>query len=256
MKTLFFYDGLIIVILFTLSVNVNVNATPFKNWFAQANVFYEKQEFDSAVLYYEKIITGGLHNSTIYFNLANSYFRLNKLGLAILNYEKARKLSPNDKDIITNLQFTQLNIIDRIPEPKRTFFENFLWYIHTMFPLTLQMWILFLLLLIMSVAFAFALFASHNARLWLIYTISLCFIVSILFGSSIGLKIYNAEKKKFAIVLKKTVDAKNAPNGDIILFTVHEGTKFQIRKTVDNWSLVNLPNGVSGWVENDLLGHI
>ena len=252
MKTLFFYTGLIITVIFTLPAD----ATPFEDWFIQANMFYENQEFDSAAGYYEKIIAGGLQNSTIYYNLANSYFRLNKLGLAILNYEKARKLSPNDQDIIANLRFTQLNIIDRLPEPKRTFFENFLWYLHNMFSLTLQMWILFFLLLVMSVSFAFALFASHNARLWLIYTISLCFIVSILFGSSTGLKIYNAEKKKFAIVLEKSADAKNAPNGDKILFTVHEGTKFQIRKTVDNWSIVNLPNGVSGWVENDLLGHI
>jgi len=252
MKKSLFSTGMIILSYFTLSVY----ATPFENWFVQANMFYEKQEFDSAAGYYEKIIAGGLQNSSIYFNLANAYFRLNKLGLAILNYEKARKLSPNDQDILTNLRFTQLNIIDRIPEPKRTFFETFLWYLHTMFSLTLQMWILFFLLLIMSIAFALALFASHNARLWLIYTISLCFIVSILFGSSIGLKIYTTEKKKFAIVLEKSVDAKNAPNGDKILFTVHEGTKFQIRKTVDNWSLVNLPNGVSGWVDNELLGHI
>ncbi len=77
-----------------------------------------------------------------------------------------------------------------------------------------------------------------------------------MFCISIGKKIYDAEKKKFVIVLEKTVDAKNQPDGSKVLFSAHEGTKFQIRKTKDSWSFVSLPNGVSGWVENSSLGHI
>ena len=118
------------------------------------------------------------------------------------------------------------------------------------------MWILLVLLFYISLSFTIGLFTSHNIRLWLIYTASLCVIISGMFCFSIGKKIYDAEKMKLAVVIEKSVDAKNQPDGSKILFTVHEGTKIQIRKTKGNWCFVSLPNGVSGWVESSSLGHI
>ena len=75
-------------------------------------------------------------------------------------------------------------------------------------------------------------------------------------GGSIGFKIYESEKVAYAIVLTASLDARNEPDGATVLFTAHEGTKFRIRKTVDDWALVSLPNGVSGWVERKALGII
>ena len=243
------------IVLFSIAITGAFSA-PVNTWFEQANTFYEKEKYDSAVTYYQKIIDAGIKNSDVYYNLGNAYYRLRKLGLAILHYEKARTLAPTDREVIANLRFARLNIVDRVPEPERTFAENLLWNLHSMLPLHIQMWILFVLLLCVSIAFAIGLFASRNIRLWLIYLSSLCILISIIFSFSIGKKIYDAEKKKFAIVLEKTVDAKNQPEGSKVLFTAHEGTKFQIRKTRENWSFVSLPNGVSGWVENSSLGHI
>ncbi len=243
------------IVLISLLASSNF-ATPVDRWFAKANSFYEKSNYDSAVIYYEKILEAGIKNSDVYYNLGNAYFRENKLGLAILYYEKARKLNPTDPDILANIRFTQLNIIDRIPEPQRSFFGNILWRLHIKFSLNTQIWMILGFLLFLSIAFALGLFASHNIRLWLIYTSSLSIIISCLLGFSIGVKIYSAEKKQFAVVLEETVDAKNQPDGNKVLFTVHEGIKFQIRKSVDNWSLVSLPNGVSGWVESSSLGGI
>jgi hypothetical protein len=42
----------------------------------------------------------------------------------------------------------------------------------------------------------------------------------------------------------------------MVLFTAHEGVKFTIRKILGNWSLVSLPNDVSGCIENEALGKI
>lgn len=231
-------------------------ANPTKRWFEQANNFYENQQFDSAIAYYEKILGTGINNSNVLYNLGNSYFRQDKLGLAILHYERALRLAPHDPDINTNLRFARLHIVDRVPEPPHSFIQNLFWFLHTMFPLSTQIWILLILLFIISIAFSFGLFASHNIRLWLIYTAGLCILISSLFGFSIGFKIYETETKEYAVVLNPTVETKNEPNGDKILFTAHEGIKFLVQKSVDNWSLVSLPNGLSGWIENSALGRI
>ena len=231
-------------------------AAPVDHWFAKANGFYESKEYDSAITYYEEILESGTKNRDVYYNLGNAYFRRGKLGLALLNYELARKISPADQDILANIRFAQRTIIDRVPEPQRSFFETILWRLHTLFTLHAQLWLLFGFLLFLSLSFSLGLFASYNVRLWLIYVGSLVGILSVVLGISIGIKIYDAERKQFAIVLEKTVDAKNQPEGEKILFTVHEGTKFQIKKSVDNWSFVTLPNGVSGWVESSALGRM
>lgn len=233
-----------------------LSAAPVDHWFSKANGLYEEKQYDSAVVYYNKILEAGTQNSDVFYNLGNAYFRLHKLGQAILNYEKARKLSPTDQDILANIRFAQLNIIDRVPEPQRSFFETILWHLHTLFTHNTQIWILLACILFLCLSFALGLFASHNIRLWLIYTAGLCIILSVMLGISIGIKIYDSEKKHYGIVLEKTVDAKNQPAGTKVLFTVHEGTKFQIKKSVDNWIFVTLPNGVSGWVEDDALGRI
>ena len=41
------------------------------------------------------------------YNLANSYARAGKPGLAVLNYERASLLAPNDPDIIANLHYVR-----------------------------------------------------------------------------------------------------------------------------------------------------
>ncbi len=247
---------LIIVAALAIAVPALAFGRETSAWMQRANILYELGEFDSAAIYYDRIVESGVNNSAVFFNLGNSYYRQGKIGWAILNYEKARILSPNDPDILANLRFANLNTQDRTPEPQRGFVETILWRLHTLFSLNQQVWIVLGLIGLLSVFFSLALFASRNIRLWLIYVSSLLFIFLAAVGLSAGYKIYQAESTSYAIVLEKAVDAKNQPNGTTVLFTAHEGTKFRLRKNLDNWYLVSLPNGVSGWVDGAVLGKI
>lgn len=229
---------------------------PVTYWFERANTLYEQQAYDSAGLYYEKILSSGFPNSAVYYNLGNTCFRMKKIGMALLNFEKAHVLSPNDQDIIANIRFANTAIIDRIPTPQQTFFSAVLMRLHTLFSLNQQLWILFFLLLVLGLLFSFGLFATPNTRLWIVYVSLLLFFMTASLAISAGIKIYNSEQVSYAIVLSTSLDAKNQPNGNKVLFSVHEGTKFRIRKTIGEWSLVSLPTGVSGWVLTSSLGKI
>lgn len=231
-------------------------AAPVDYWFERANAFYEQQNYDSAEVYYKKILSSGTNNSDVCFNLGNTYFRLKKIGLAMLFFEKALRLSPNDPDIIANIKYAQSSIVDRIPLPERSFIEAVLFRLHHLFSLTTQLWEIFVVILILGIFFSLGLFVSSNVRLWLIYLSSILIIVLAGLGISAGIKIYAHEKMPYAIVLASSVEAKNQPNGNKVLFTVHEGTKFRIRKQLGEWSLVSLPTGVSGWVLSSSLGNI
>jgi len=231
-------------------------AAPLNAWFEKANHLYEQQDYDSAAVYYHKIVDAGVHNSAVFYNLGNSYYRQHEIGRAILFYEKARTLAPLDEDIINNIKFANLNIVDRVPEPDRSLVDSFFRRLHRLLPLSTQLWLLLGLLTFLSLLFAFGLFASRNLRLWLIYLSSIIIIAVAGIGISAGFKIYAREQLSYAVVLQQSVKAKNEPRGDKILFTAHEGTKFRVRRTMDNWALVSLPNGVSGWVKRTALGRI
>jgi tetratricopeptide (TPR) repeat protein len=231
-------------------------AAPVEHWFETGNRFFSEQKYDSAVVYYEKIISSGTMTGVVYYNLGNAYFRLKKPGFARLCYEKAARLDPGDQDAAANIKFVASSIVDRVPEAQRGFLETLLWRVHVLMPLTVQLWFCFSLLLGISLLVTAAIYVSGNSRLWLIYISTLLALILLLSGLSMGVKIYDAEKRAWAIVLEPTIDAHNEPDGSKVLFTAHEGTKFQIRKSIDAWSLVSLPNGVSGWVENRYLGKI
>jgi tetratricopeptide (TPR) repeat protein len=244
------------VVMVVLAVSFTLSAAPVQHWFEKGNSLYEQQHYDSALTYYRKIIDAGVTNSDVLYNIGNTYYRKGAVGEAILYYEKARKLNPTDPDILTNIRFANLNIVDRIPEPERGFFELILWRMHQYFSLSAQLWLLFGLLMLLAALFSLWLYSGHNVRLWIVYFGVLVFAITLLNGISTGIKIYHEESVEYAIVLDSSVDAYNEPNGTKVLFTAHEGTKFRIRKSLDSWLLVNLPNGVSGWVEDDALGRI
>src|SRR5882724_4891553 len=69
-----------------------------------ANQLYDSGKFAEAAAAYEKIEP---KTAYVYYNLGNAWFRQGKLGLAILNYERARRLTPRDPDILANLKFAE-----------------------------------------------------------------------------------------------------------------------------------------------------
>jgi tetratricopeptide (TPR) repeat protein len=81
---------------------------------SQANEFYKKGEFEKAISLYEKITESGLVAPELYYNLGNSYYRTHRIPLAILNYERAKKLKPNDEEINFNLELARGRIVDKI----------------------------------------------------------------------------------------------------------------------------------------------
>jgi tetratricopeptide (TPR) repeat protein len=245
-----------VLLITALLLSHATQGAPVEHWFEKGNRAYANGTFDSAAAYYEKIIESGTDNAAVYYNYGNALFRLKKLGPARLAYEKALRLNPDDPDITANIRFLQTSIVDRVPEPERGFLDSILWKLHIAFPLMVQLWVAFGLLCGLALLISISLFAPHNIRLWLIYLSVLFGLLFAGVGSSIGVKIYTSEKVSFAIVLDSAVEAKNEPKGSTVLFTAHEGTKFRIRKTVGDWSLVSLPNGVSGWVERKSLGVI
>src|SRR5258706_5484251 len=108
--------GRCFVLAFWLSSWPGLLASPADE-FKAANQLYDAEKFSEAASAYEKLLPKTAH---IYFNLGNACFRQDKLGTAILNYERARRLAPRDPDILANLKFAQqrLGVEDANTSPR------------------------------------------------------------------------------------------------------------------------------------------
>ena len=75
--------------------------------FDDANRAFADGRFAEAVKQYETVVREKGYSAPVLYNLANSYFRAGQIGPAILNYERAQVLAPNDPDIVANLSFAR-----------------------------------------------------------------------------------------------------------------------------------------------------
>src|SRR3989338_3324233 len=58
--------------------------------FYTANNDYASGDYAKALAAYSSILNMDLENGALYYNMANSFFKMGKLGYAVLFYEKAR----------------------------------------------------------------------------------------------------------------------------------------------------------------------
>ncbi len=75
---------------------------PGQDLFSQANAAYESGDFSKAVELYEKSADTS-PSSTVYYNLGNAHFKKGERGRALLNYRRASRFSPRDKDVLWNI---------------------------------------------------------------------------------------------------------------------------------------------------------
>lgn len=68
-----------------------------------ADSLYISQHYQEAAALYETLLVDGV-NADVYYNLANAYYRMNDVPRAVLNYERALKVSPNHEDARYNLE--------------------------------------------------------------------------------------------------------------------------------------------------------
>lgn len=77
--------------------------------FQHANDLYGRGDFRQALTVYNKIAKEDGVSGPLLYNLGNCYAQLGRTGMAVLNYERALRLSPGDSDIRGNLDLVRKN---------------------------------------------------------------------------------------------------------------------------------------------------
>ncbi len=225
--------------------------------FLEGNAFYENGEYVNAEKAYKKILPYGIENPLVYYNLGNACFKQNKIGEAILYYERALRIVPNDGDILDNLVYVNKQIYDKIEIPEESPPLKFLIRLHHFFSLETQLVMILLFLYLLSLTGTYFFLRKRRGKETDFSSISLALLafLLLLLLLSAGIKIYQTEYVDYGIVLMEKVDVLSGPGEtNAILFPMHEGLKVRIREERGEWFQISLPNGLNGWVRKKTIG--
>ena len=244
------------VFLCSVAISSVCLATPLDS-VRKANELYSQKHFAEASRLYESVLQQGLASSSLYYNLGNSYYKQDKIALAILNYERALQLNPGDPNTQYNLELAKTFILDRIESVPEFFLYR--WYQNLCASLSPDQWgSLALILFIFGILFgAIFLFSRVLTQKRLSFWFGSLFIV---FAFLFVFFAYNRRSDllthKEAIITSPTVTGKSIPEeqGES-LFVLHEGLKVLITRTsvISPWVEIKLPNGERGWLPDSVL---
>ncbi len=233
-------------------------ASNVEELYRQGNLAYQQKDYQQALQAYQQILAQGYESPELYYNIGNCYYRLNKIGKAILYYEKARKLAPNDPDIRYNLELANLRILDKVDQPPRFFLLEWWDAVKYLFSIR-QLTRLLPTLFVLAVAFLILWLFIRNDRIRRL-AVSVAVVLGILFVFAAyiySLRIDELKTHREAIVLTPSVTVLSAPNEDSAdVFVLHEGVKVHIEEVRDEWAEISLPDGKVGWVKQQVLGII
>lgn len=217
---------------------------------ALANKAYDQQKYDTAINLYNRVISEGWVSPILYYNIGNSYFREKNLPEAILYYEKAKKLDPNNKNIQYNLNIANSMIVDKIDHVPQFFLKR--WWKHLYNLFSADTWtVFFLLSFAILVLFVGIFFFSHtrkNRQLSFFAGLIFLFITVVSFGLALQ-RTYYTKNQKEGIVFAPSITAKSSPSPNSVdLFVIHDGTKVQLLDHVDGWVKIKISKGSIGWL--------
>lgn len=104
------------LILAVTAVNMWSASAPVDNRKAMGDSAYAKQAYDMALMHYRTALETEGPSSDLYYNLGNTYYRLQDPGHAVINYERALRYNPANKEARINLNFVRKNLPDKIQD--------------------------------------------------------------------------------------------------------------------------------------------
>lgn len=221
--------------------------------FEQGNSAYNEGDYESAINSYEQILENGETSSDLYYNLANSYYKLNNIAPSIYYYEKALQLNPNDKDIRNNLAIAQNMVIDDVSAPESSGIIGVWQDSVSILGYNGWGWAAIIFAFSFAILFVIYYFSQRSLVKRILFSLSVVCIFLAVFSLIFAFQQKDqVSNNDYAIVFSQEAPVRDEPtlrSGES--FYLHEGTKVRIIETYQNWIKFELPNGLQGWMDKE-----
>lgn len=228
-------------------------ATQADQFFIKGSELYQAGDYEAAVVQYQQILDLGYESWEVFYNLGNCYHKQGALARAILNYERAKRLAPEDEDIEFNIELANLEVVDRIQELPRFLLGDWLNKVTFLLGtkplgfLTLTSYLFLMAVVILRILFRPRLSGKAMTSAFVVSTVCFVFLAAVF-----CVRVYHDETHTVAIVLSDKVDVKSAPDqAGTDVFTLHQGVKVEVKDRSLEWVKIRLADGKVGWMRQE-----
>ncbi len=247
-----------ILVIILLLATLSVYSLGQQDYIIKANKAYSAGSYTTAAELYNKVVMAGYESPELFYNLGNSYFKMNDYGHAILWYERAKRLDPGNEDIDFNLNVANTKISDKIEPLPELFYKR--WFNGLLQLFSADSWaaigiILFIAGLLGGVLYlASQILFLRKIGFWAAFGFLFIAFFALIFAWSN----YSFTKSTVeAIVFTPTITVKSSPDDKSTdLFVVHEGTKVRLLDNINGWYEIKIANGSVGWLPSASLEKI
>ncbi len=214
--------------------------------------------YRQALAGFETLLQSGVHNGSLYYNLANTYLRLGEVGRAIVNYRRALRWMPGDERVRANLEAARRMCRVRIPPPatSEALATLFFWHVGTSLSARVQVglaaYVLFWLIMLARLP------AGRRAP-WLKWPALAAGLLALVLAASVAWDLTTRPYRIEGVVVAESTELRKG-NGDYYEPQLEQplsaGVEFRLhesRPDVDGvqWYFVELPDGKKGWLRAD-----
>jgi len=240
------------LVIFTLVLALSVAASAQSSVAERATTAYQSGDYETARSLYESLVSSGVQNGAVYFNLGNTYYELGDLGHALLNYRRAHNLIPRDPDLGTNMALVRARRLD-VQGDETGIVESLAVLTAGVLTLTELGWIVFGIWTLWFALLSIAILSRRwrePLRALLVVLGAVTFVGVLLLGS----RLYVQSISPPAVVVGSEIHAMSGPGQDYLeLFRLHEAAELRLLETNGDWARIALPDGRQGWVPRQAL---
>jgi tetratricopeptide (TPR) repeat protein len=214
----------------------------------EANNLYILKQYQEALSLYRELVDRGIEHPHLFYNLANTYYKLGRKGEAVLYYERALRLSPLDREIRSNLRFVKKSLDDQITPLYNEGFALILETAASIFTLNVLAYLevgLFVLFVGLFIA-ALLVPAYRSSLRSAAIVIGVFFVIAF---AGLLLRLDQLRDHPHAVIMAEQIEVRSSPISESdVVFTLHEGTGIRVIEQRGDWVRFQLRDGREGWL--------
>ncbi len=237
-------------ILFTLlllaSIPGNVMASENARLFMDGTEAYAKGDWPAAIQAFEQLVEKGGDTGQLFYNLGNAYLKNDDLGSALLWYERALKVMPDDPDLRFNYDYALTLTKDEPAETVSPLLRILFFWKYEFSPETIRwaalgmnalLWISLIVLVI-------------RKKPLLRPGIVLLAVPTLILAATAFYNAFEDAHVHHAVILPANVPVRSGfTDSATQLFVLHAGTKVRVERQSDDYLLIQYTKDKIGWVK-------
>ncbi len=225
-----------------------IAASALDESFEAATTAYDQGNYQDAVTVLEQLVSAGVAEPEVFYNLGNAYYRSGLLAYAIANYERALQLDPQLEEAQQNLTTCIRQTERSLSKPQPPDWEQSLlfWHYNLRRDTSLKLAVLTWCLL-------WALLALRQVRRYpyLRRSALAMGLMTALFAASGWVK---SSPQQLAVAAHRELPVRYGKSDtETIRFELYEGDRVAIDRREDGWTRVETAGGERGWTRDEYL---